>query len=194
MIFWTDAQLPPPLAPWLTDTFAVGAESARFLGLADAEDEHIFSLARETGDVVIASKDSDLVEMVLRSGPPPKILWVTCGNLTNRRLHKVLAQTFPDAMRLLDDVGLDVGALALAVDDGGVFLLEGVAGSDNGTRHVARPAARLQLLGGEILMQQLDGDRPFADGRRDALDRAVSDVACGEHARHARLEQEGRTI
>jgi predicted nuclease of predicted toxin-antitoxin system len=102
LIFWVDAQLPPALAPWLTETFGVAAKSARFLGLADAEDEHIFSLARESGNVVIVSKDSDFVEMALRSGPPPKILWVTCGNLTNRRLQMVFAQTFPDAMKLLD--------------------------------------------------------------------------------------------
>jgi predicted nuclease of predicted toxin-antitoxin system len=41
MTFWIDAQLPPQLAPWLTETFKVEAFSVRFLGLRDAEDEDI---------------------------------------------------------------------------------------------------------------------------------------------------------
>ncbi|MCP5225668.1 MAG: DUF5615 family PIN-like protein [Thauera sp.] len=42
MIFWVDAQLPPSLAPWLTERFGVEASSMRFLGLRDAEDLEIF--------------------------------------------------------------------------------------------------------------------------------------------------------
>ena len=42
MIFWVDAQLPPTLAPWLTERFGVEASSMRFLGLRDAEDLEIF--------------------------------------------------------------------------------------------------------------------------------------------------------
>lgn len=42
MIFWVDAQLPPRLAPWLTERFGVEASSMRFLGLRDAEDLEIF--------------------------------------------------------------------------------------------------------------------------------------------------------
>jgi predicted nuclease of predicted toxin-antitoxin system len=42
VIFWVDAQLPPSLAPWLTERFGVEASSMRFLGLRDAEDLEIF--------------------------------------------------------------------------------------------------------------------------------------------------------
>lgn len=101
MIFWVDAQLPPNLAPWLTETFAVEAQSLRFLGLRDAEDRHIFSLAKQADEVVIISKDSDFVELVLQQGTPPQLLWVTCGNLTNRRLRDVFSQHFSHALRIL---------------------------------------------------------------------------------------------
>ncbi|MEQ1636282.1 MAG: DUF5615 family PIN-like protein [Methylococcales bacterium] len=100
MIYWVDAQLPPQLASWLRQTFSVEAYALRDLGLRDAEDGHIFQQARQQ-DVVILSKDSDFVEMVLRLGVPPQLLWVTCGNVTNRRLQDLLTQLFPRAQALL---------------------------------------------------------------------------------------------
>ena len=42
MIFWLDAQLPPSLAPWLTQAFGVEAYSLRYIGLRTAEDGDIF--------------------------------------------------------------------------------------------------------------------------------------------------------
>jgi predicted nuclease of predicted toxin-antitoxin system len=32
---------------------------------------------------------------------PMQLLWVTCGNVTNRRLQSLLMQVFPKAQRLL---------------------------------------------------------------------------------------------
>jgi predicted nuclease of predicted toxin-antitoxin system len=100
MIYWIDAQLPPQLADWLSQTFNVEAYALRDLQLRDAEDEQIFQRARQQG-IVIISKDSDFVEMVLRLGAPPQLLWVTCGNVTNRRLQNILIQVFPRAQELL---------------------------------------------------------------------------------------------
>src|SRR5437763_15957454 len=40
-----------------------------------------------------------------------------------------------------------------------------------------------------MLMDELHGHRSFPDGRRTSLGRARPDVAGGEDARHARLEQ-----
>ncbi len=101
MIFWLDAQLPPSLAPWLTEAFHVEAYSMRHLDLHTAEDLQIFDRARRTGDVVLISKDSDFVELITQRGTPPRLLWVTCGNLTNRRLREVLERLFADAVALL---------------------------------------------------------------------------------------------
>ncbi len=100
MIFWIDAQLPPQLANWLAETFNVKAYALRDLNLRDAEDKQIFQEARQQ-DVVIISKDSDFVEMVLRFGSLPQLLWVTCGNVTNRRLQNLFLQVFPRAQKLL---------------------------------------------------------------------------------------------
>lgn len=100
MKFWVDAQLPPTLAAWLSETYAVEAVSLRDLGLRDAGDSEIFHAARQASAVVI-SKDSDFVDLVSRYGVPPQLLWVTCGNVTNRKLHEMFANTFPDAVTAL---------------------------------------------------------------------------------------------
>jgi len=100
MKFWVDAQLPPTLAAWLSGQYGVEAVSLRDLGLRDASDSEIFNAARQVGAVVI-SKDSDFVELVSRHGTPPQLLWVTCGNVTNHKLHAVFDKTFSDAMAAL---------------------------------------------------------------------------------------------
>jgi predicted nuclease of predicted toxin-antitoxin system len=80
--FWIDAQLPPLLAEWLSAQFNVEAVALRTLGMRDAADEEIFQAAQQQ-DIVIISKDSDFVELISRYEPPPQLIWVTCGNVTN---------------------------------------------------------------------------------------------------------------
>jgi predicted nuclease of predicted toxin-antitoxin system len=100
MKFWLDAQLPPALARYLTETFGVDAQVVRELGLRDAIDREIFEAAKRDG-VAVITKDGDFVELVQRLGPPPQIVWVTCGNTSNRHLQRVFAATFADARELL---------------------------------------------------------------------------------------------
>jgi predicted nuclease of predicted toxin-antitoxin system len=57
--------------------------------------------ARAVGSIIM-SKDADFVELVARHGPPPQILWVTCGNTTNDALQAFLLRTLPDALRLIE--------------------------------------------------------------------------------------------
>ncbi len=101
MILWLDAQLSPALAEWMTVTFGIEAISVRDLGLREAGDPQIFDAAREAESVVM-TKDADFVELVERLGPPPPVLWVTCGNTTNARLKQILDSCFPLAMRLIE--------------------------------------------------------------------------------------------
>ena len=102
MIVWVDAQLPPQLASWLATTFGVDAHALVNLGLRDASDQDIFERAKAAGAVLV-SKDSDFVELVSRFGPPPQLLWVTCGNVTNERLRQVFATVFRSACALVDE-------------------------------------------------------------------------------------------
>jgi predicted nuclease of predicted toxin-antitoxin system len=89
MKIWVDAQLPPTLANWLTATFALKAFALRDSALRDAQDIEIFEAAR-TENAVIMTKYSDFIDLVCRLGPPPQILWLTCGNVTNRNLRHLL--------------------------------------------------------------------------------------------------------
>lgn len=100
MSIWIDAQLPPTLASWISDTFDVNATALRDMGLRDAQDIEIFEAAR-VANAIIMTKDSDFVDLVCRLGTPPQIIWLTCGNVTNRNLRQLLAITLPDALESL---------------------------------------------------------------------------------------------
>ena len=100
MKLWIDAQLSPRLAWWLTETFSVEALAVRDLGLREAKDLEIYDAAREAGAVVV-TKDSDFVLLQARLGPPPRILWITCGNTSNAYLMDLLASRLPEAFQLL---------------------------------------------------------------------------------------------
>ena len=88
MIFWIDAQLPPSLAPWITDTFQVKAYSVSYLGLREATDEQIFMAARQA-DAIVITKDTDFTYLLDRFGPPPRILWVTIGNTSKSNMKSI---------------------------------------------------------------------------------------------------------
>ncbi len=100
MVVWVDAQLSPALAGWLRQAFGPDAAAVRDLGLRDAEDPTIFARARAAGAVVL-TKDSDFVDLLARHGPPPQVVWLTCGNTGNAALRALLATAWPRAAALL---------------------------------------------------------------------------------------------
>src|SRR5882724_4721935 len=97
---WVDAQLSPAIAEWLTEMQGVDASALRDLGLRDAEDSRIFFAARHQ-DAIVMSKDRDFVDLVLKHGSPPQIIWITCGNTSNARLQEILAGVWPAVVQLL---------------------------------------------------------------------------------------------
>lgn len=101
MTFWIDAQLSPALAVWMAGAFNVEAKALRELGLRDSADTEIFDAAK-SANAVIVTKDSDFLELLERYGPPPQVLWVTCGNTSNAKLKKVLLYAMPRAIELLE--------------------------------------------------------------------------------------------
>lgn len=101
MILWIDAQLSPQLASWLTQEFSLEAKALRELGLRDATDLEIFMAARQANAVVM-TKDSDFLGLLETHGPPPQVLWVTCGNTSNDCLQQILRATLPQVLRFLE--------------------------------------------------------------------------------------------
>jgi len=100
MKFWIDVQLSPALAPWLHETFGVQVFSVEWLGLQEANDRSIFFAAREANAVVI-TKDQDFVHLLNQLGPPPQVVWVTCGNTSNAQMREILQQNFQKVFSLL---------------------------------------------------------------------------------------------
>lgn len=101
MIIWVDAQLSPAMATWLTDTFGVQSIAVRDLGLREAADRAIF-LAAQSTSVVVMTKDSDFVMLLESLGPPPQVIWLTCGDTSNARLRQILTNALPRAIELLE--------------------------------------------------------------------------------------------
>lgn len=100
MIIWIDAQLSPVLAPWITANFGVESHAVRELGLHQAKDSPIFRAARDS-EAVVMTKDSDFLVLLDRFGPPPQILWITCGNTSNARLKEILSASLSRSIDLL---------------------------------------------------------------------------------------------
>jgi predicted nuclease of predicted toxin-antitoxin system len=100
MTIWLDAHLSPFLARWLENTFDVKGQSVRDLGLRDADDLQIFKAARKESAIVM-TKDSDFPDLLDRFGPPPQVIWITCGNTSNANLRKILSAKLPKALRLI---------------------------------------------------------------------------------------------
>ena len=103
MIAWVDAQLPPALAKWLGLYGGTEAFALREVGLRDAGDQTIFASARAS-KCVLVTKDADFIDLSIQHGPPRQIVWVTCGNSSNRYLLSLFEQSWP-AIRSLIEAG-----------------------------------------------------------------------------------------
>ena len=93
MKIWLDAQLSPRVAAWMEGTIegvqtvvAIQADPKR----RSWRDTEIFHGAREA-QAVVMTKDRDFVDVLERLGPPPQVIWLTCGNTSNASLQRLLA-------------------------------------------------------------------------------------------------------
>jgi len=92
MTIWIDAQLSPTLAGWISSTFDIQAIAVREIGLRDAADFEIFQSARKANAVVL-TKDSDFPHLLTQHGPPPRVIWLTCGNTSNQNIRRILSSS-----------------------------------------------------------------------------------------------------
>ena len=101
LLAWVDAQLPPSLARWLTQRAGIDAHHVSEFGLLTAGDPVIHHAARANQVEVIITKDDDFVMLLDRHGPPPQVVWVTCGNIGNRDLRELVLSAWPRVEALL---------------------------------------------------------------------------------------------
>lgn len=102
-MIWVDTHISPAVAKWVSTELGLPARSVRDLELRNAKDKDIFAAARQANAVVM-TKDADFAEMVDRLGPPPSVIWLTCGNTSNAALLGLLNTTLP---RSTDLIGKD---------------------------------------------------------------------------------------
>ena len=101
MTLWIDAHLSPSIAAWINRNFpAINAKSVRSLHLQNASDREIFEAARKA-HATIMSKDSDFLKLIDKLGYPPAIIWITCGNTTNRKMRDVLGSSLEKTVALI---------------------------------------------------------------------------------------------
>ena len=73
------------------------------LGLlaAGAGEPVIFAAASAGGAAVVVTKDDDSVRLLDQHGPPPQVVWVTCGNVRNPELRRIMLAAWPQVAALL---------------------------------------------------------------------------------------------
>lgn len=104
-MIWVDAQLSPFIAAWIKNFINHDCKALREVGLRDAGDSEIFQAAR-IANAILITKDSDFVDLLNRLGPPPKIIWLTCGNTSNKRLTEIFSNKLAQAIELLSDADI----------------------------------------------------------------------------------------
>ena len=108
---WIDAQLSPSLADFIKQSFGISGKALKELGLRDADDLIIFKAAKEK-NAIILTKDSDFVDLTIRLGTPPKVIWLTCGNTSNDSVKKILKNKLLQVLEMLGNPENDIVEIA----------------------------------------------------------------------------------
>jgi predicted nuclease of predicted toxin-antitoxin system len=83
-----DQNLSFKLCPALADLFP-GSAQVRLLGLAEADDRALWQHAKVNG-LTLVTQDSDFADMAALYGPPPRVIWLRCGNQPTDAIEKLL--------------------------------------------------------------------------------------------------------
>ena len=73
-----DQNLSFKLCRQLADLFP-DSNQVRLIGMEEADDRKVWEYARDH-DFILVSQDADFADMAILYGPPPKVIWLRCGN------------------------------------------------------------------------------------------------------------------
>lgn len=85
----------------LKDLFP-NSQQVRLLGMSDSDDRDIW-LHSATSDFIIVTQDSDFADMAALLGPPPKVLWLRCGNQPTAIIEQLLREQFRTIEAFVND-------------------------------------------------------------------------------------------
>lgn len=87
-----------------------GSTQVKVAGLETASDLQVWEYAKRNG-LTVMTKDMDFYELALERGAPPKIVWLRCGNVSNRFLLALLlreADTIKAFVEELESICLEL--------------------------------------------------------------------------------------
>jgi predicted nuclease of predicted toxin-antitoxin system len=87
-----DQNLSFKLCSQLADLFP-GSNHVRVAALDRAHDRVLWQFAK-ANDYAVVSLDSDFAEMAALLGPPPKVIWLRCGNQPTTFIGRLLRDHF----------------------------------------------------------------------------------------------------
>lgn len=85
-----DENLSYRLCQQLDDVFPLSSQ-VRLAGLTSADDRTLWDYAA-AGGFALVSLDADFAERAALLGPPPKVLWLRCGNRSTEYVEKLLRE------------------------------------------------------------------------------------------------------
>ena len=100
-MFLLDQNLPIRLAKAPKAEFP-GTVHVKEVGLATATDAAVWQHAKQ-GPWTVMSKDSDFRQMAFLHGPPPKFVWLRCGNASVSDLLAVVSGNHAQLKAFLKD-------------------------------------------------------------------------------------------
>jgi predicted nuclease of predicted toxin-antitoxin system len=65
------------------------SNQVRLLGMEEASDRTIWEYAK-ANDFILVSQDVDFADLATLYGPPPKVIWLRCGNQPTEAIEKRL--------------------------------------------------------------------------------------------------------
>lgn len=105
---WLDNNVASIIGKWLKDDFNLVVKSAYTLQTKTMSDIEFYNKAKKAGNVIIISKDSDILDLINLHGAPPKLINIKSGNKPNRILYSVLKRHIERAIRFLTDFDNDI--------------------------------------------------------------------------------------
>jgi predicted nuclease of predicted toxin-antitoxin system len=85
-----DQNLSFKLCRQLNDLFPKSGQ-VRLVGLQNADDAAIWKYAASNGFALV-TLDSDFTELAALRGPPPKVIWLRCGNQPTAAVESLLRE------------------------------------------------------------------------------------------------------
>lgn len=99
--FWIDLNLPPKMAIWLNEGFKVKAKSFKELLFTEVPDTEVYKIAaKQNNKIIVTTKDIDFSNYQNVVGPPPRILYLNIGNISNKNLKILIEDKFDEILNL----------------------------------------------------------------------------------------------